>query len=948
VEELILVNIIMSRKITLSAFLLLNALFSFADQVTPEQAKSTAMQFLASRSAASVKGVQRVGRALEVCQVYPSTAAVKGRDGVVTTSDPGYYIFNATNDNSFVVVSGESTMRPVLAYSLEGQFDVNNIPDGLQYWLNIYADQAKLVKEGKATAVKYSPKVEAAATQKVLSTALWSQESPYNNQCPRMSWYKTSDSISYRSSTARCVTGCVATAMAIVMKYHKWPDRGVGSNTYTTKHPVSSNTWYNSTTTNYYITQSLDFTNKGYYDWDNMLDSYSSYSSVQGSAVAELMHCCGVAINMDYWDSSNAESIDQVKAMRNNFRYSRYAHEIDRTTFKSWNTNGTYTSDLIYPDAEWKKALAAEIDAGRPMLYTGLSSNSSIEEGHSFVCDGYDSDGLFHFNFGWGSSSYNCFCDIDNIQPNNSSYQFNYLQCAIVGLEPDKTSDYLTYDDPLHFRTDKTKTSCLTLSSGSILQGTNFTVNASFVGNGQVNRLFNGTIKCGLYSADGKLKAIISDAYDYKQGYISRDGVTHTDYTGNLDTYAYFKPFDLKCQIPSTTAYSATDRVWLISSIDDGKTWNRVYGADEASSSLPMSEGMAVSDVSATDGTQTVSVYGDLTTTDLTTIKGNESLTTVDLSNATNLGETVDVTGTNPNAFVKLPTGSTATVTGALVYGANGDITLTDANPIAADGIPTATSVSYTRSFNTATNFTESTFSQPRWQTICLPFNVTRVSAKTTSDVSRIFNPDDYWLYKIDNGTYTRVTSASEGIQIEANKPYLIGFINMTGYKDYNVSGPVTFKGETLNNTLQTLKTEEQTLTYSNKYTLQGYYGAVLKTTNFILDDEGKLFVTSSDAKVAPFHPFAITSNNVKGNTLDVFGNSTTGIGTIGSDTAPDALVKPVSGGLDIKSRKAGTVTVTTVGGMVLGVYSVGPTTRHIALPIGLCIVNGKKYLVKE
>jgi hypothetical protein len=947
VEELILVNIIMSRKITLSAFLLLNALFSFADQVTPEQAKTTAMQFLSSRSAASVKGVQRVGRALEVCQVYPSTAAVKGRDGAVTTSDPGYYIFNATNDNSFVVVSGESTMRPVLAYSLEGQFDVNNVPDGLQYWLNIYADQAKLVKEGKATAVKYSPKVEAAATQKVLSTALWSQESPYNNQCPRMSWYKTSDSISYRSSTARCVTGCVATAMAIVMKYHKWPDRGVGSNTYTTKHPVSSNTWYNSTTTNYYITQSLDFTNKGYYDWNNMLDSYSSYSSVQGSAVAELMHCCGVAINMDYWDSSNAESIDQVKAMRNNFRYSRYAHEIDRTTFKSWNTNGTYTSDLIYPDAEWKKALAAEIDAGRPMLYTGLSSNSSIEEGHSFVCDGYDSDGLFHFNFGWGSSSYNCFCDIDNIQPNNSSYQFNYLQCAIVGLEPDKTSDYLTYDDPLHFRTDKTKTSCLTLSSGSILQGTNFTVNASFVGNGQVNRLFNGTIKCGLYSADGKLKGIISDAYDYKQGYISRDGVTHTDYTGNLDTYAYFKPFDLKCQIPSTTAYSATDRVWLISSIDDGKTWNRVYGADEASSSLPMSEGMAVSDVSATDGTQTVSVYGDLTTTDLTTIKGNKALTTVDLSNATNLGETVDVTGTNPNAFVKLPTGSTATVTGALVYGANGDITLTDKQPIAADGTPTAKSVSYTRSFNTAANLTVSSFDQPRWQTICLPFNVTSV---TTAD-GRDFQLADYWLYKMDNGTYVRVKAAtSDGVQLAANEPYFIAFINMDGYDKYNVSGDVTFKGNAIGTTSQTLLTKEEQRAHTGiVYNLQSYYGVVASATaNYALNDDGTMFMKDSTPQLTPFRPCAVVTNGVKGNTLDAFGNSTTGIGTIGPDTAPDALVKPVSGGLDIKSKKAGTVTVTTVGGMVLGVYSVGPTTRHIALPIGLCIVNGKKYLVKE
>jgi hypothetical protein len=909
----------MNKKITFVLILLLNVVVAFADQVTPEQAKNAAMQFLASKSNVASGTARHAARTRDVYQVYPATSAAKGINGTSAASDANYYIFNSTDSTAFVVIAGESALTPVLAYSLDGKFDMSNIPDGVRFWLDDYAYQVQLIKDGKATAPSASSSsIGASATGKVLTTVTWDQGTPYNNECPQIKEYKTSSG-GYYNTEERCVTGCVATAMSIIMKYHQWPAQGLGSNSYTNTITNDNNTLT--------LSQSLNFASKPF-DWVNMLDNYSSYTTTQGDAVAWLMHCCGVSVNMSYWQSSGAQSSDAAKALRNNFCYSHYTHDVSRFSVTAYNSStGDYTASNMYADDEWKALIAAEIDADRPVLYSGQTTmNSSSAEGHAFVCDGYDGTGMLHFNFGW-SGSQNGYYSIDNV----SSYNFRYLQDAIIGITPDRNFS-ASYDSQLAYLTSESRTSGLTSSSsGKIEKGTSFTVTANYAGNGKVNTSFSGLIRCGLYSAKGELKEVISE---------------NMNYSGSLPSSSYFKTFDLTCQIKTATL-EKSDRVWLISSIDNGTTWNRVYGSDEASSSVPVFVGMDVAST-ATDGTQIASVYGDLTEADLTTIKGNKSLTTVDLSNATNLGGNVDVTGTNPNAFVKLPAGSTATVTGALVYGTNGDITLADAKPIAADGIPTATSVSYTRSFNTATNFTESTFSQPRWQTICLPFNVTGVSAKTTSDVSRTFNPDDYWLYKIDNGTYTRVTSASEGIQIEANKPYLIGFINMTGYKDYNVSGPVTFKGETLNNTLQTLKTEEQTLTYSNKYTLQGYYGAVLKTTNFILNDEGKLFVTSSDAKVAPFHPFAITSNSVKGNTLDVFGNSTTGIGTIGPDTAPDALVKPVSGGLDIKSRKAGTVTVTTVGGMVLGVYSVGPTTRHIALPIGLCIVNGKKYLVKE
>jgi hypothetical protein len=913
----------MNKKITFVLILLLNVVVAFADQVTPEQAKNAAMQFLASRSNVASGTARHAARTRDVYQVYPATSAAKGINGTSAASDANYYIFNSTDSTAFVVIAGESTLTPVLAYSLDGKFDMSNIPDGVRFWLDNYAYQVQLIKDGKATAPSASSSsIGASATGKVLTTALWYQDAPYNNECPQIKEYKTSSGSSI-NTTQRCVTGCVATAMAIIMKYHQWPAQGFGSNSYT------NTVTYNNKT--YSLYQSLNFGSKPF-DWANMPDNYSSYTTTQGDAVAWLMHCCGVSVDMSYWTESGAQSTDAAKALRNNFRYSHYAHDIARFSITDYNSStGDITASNMYTDDEWKALIAAEIDADRSVLYSGQTTmNSSTAAGHAFVCDGYDSQGYLHFNFGWGNAYYNCYCDIDNVTPTNSGRIYRYLQDAIIGITPDHNFS-ASYDPQLAFLTSESRTSGLkSTSSGKIEKGTSFTVTATNVGNGKVNTKFGGLISCGLYSAKGELKEVVSE---------------NESITDSLPSTSYFDTFDLTCQIKTATL-EKSDRVWLISSSDKGSTWNRVYGFDEASSSVPVFVGMDVAST-ATDGTQTVSVYGELTTADLTTIKGNESLTTVDLSNATNLGGTVDVTGTNPNAFVKLPAGSTATVTGALVYGANGDITLADKQPIAADGTPTAKSVSYTRSFNTAANLTESSFDQPRWQTICLPFNVTSV---TTAD-GRSFQPADYWLYKMDNGTYVRVKAAtSDGVQLAANEPYFIAFINMDGYDKYNVSGDVTFKGGAIGTTAQTLLTKEEQRAHTGiVYNLQSYYGVVASATaNYALNDEGTTFMKNSTPQLTPFRPCAVVTSGVKGNTLDAFGNSTTGIGTIGPDTAPDAMVKPVSGGLDIKSRKAGTVTVTTLGGMVLGVYSVGPTTRHIALPIGLCIVNGKKYLVKE
>ena len=186
----------------------------------------------------------------------------------------------------------------------------------------------------------------------------WNQDSPYNNLCP----------IINISTSKRAVTGCVATGMAQVMKYYQWPVTGTGSNSYTTstKHiPLSLN--FSQTT----------------FDWANMTETYNgSSSAAQKNAVATLMYNCGVSVNMDYAESSGAASTASAKALVNKFGYNPNIQHIDRRY---------YTRD------EWKSIIKDELSAARPVLYGGDDGTS----GHFFVCDGYDNNDFFHFNWGW-------------------------------------------------------------------------------------------------------------------------------------------------------------------------------------------------------------------------------------------------------------------------------------------------------------------------------------------------------------------------------------------------------------------------------------------------------------------------------------------------------------------------------------------------------------------
>ena len=275
------------------------------------------------------------------------------------------YVFNFKG--GFVIVAADDSYQPILGYSDCGNFDYDHAPDGLLFMLGELSDEiARCITERvKATSdivcqwnnlesygilhlEKSIPVVDALVQQR------WNQDYPYNMYAPQ-----------------GCPTGCVATAMAQLMKYWEWPTQGTGEHSYQ---------WNGQT-----LCANFGETT---YDWANMVDNYAfgTHTQEEKEAVATLMIHCGVSVNMQFApDGSGAYSWEVPDAIHDYFSYSEHATHISKT--------GSYD--------EWIALLKTNIDQRIPIYYSGQST----EGGHAFVCDGYDSDDLFHFNWGWGGSS---------------------------------------------------------------------------------------------------------------------------------------------------------------------------------------------------------------------------------------------------------------------------------------------------------------------------------------------------------------------------------------------------------------------------------------------------------------------------------------------------------------------------------------------------------------
>ena len=279
-----------------------------------------------------------------------------------------FYIFNFSPEG-FVVVSSDNNISPILGYSFSGSLNINHTSPQLKAWLDMYSASIYDAINEKKTDLKnnlYWDHLLAGNFSKAkyivtpLCSTLWKQDCFYNEFCP-------SDTL---GPCDHAVTGCVATAMSQIMKYWNYPVKGQGLHSY-----ISF--WYGPLSANFGATT---------YDWSSMPDDVISTNP----AVATLMNHCGISVDMDYYaTSSGSNNYFAVASLKNYFKYSN---------------NISFVYRLNYSDSAWIELMKSEMDAGRPVLYQG--GLSGFPTGHSWVCDGYDSNDFLHFNWGDGNTSY--------------------------------------------------------------------------------------------------------------------------------------------------------------------------------------------------------------------------------------------------------------------------------------------------------------------------------------------------------------------------------------------------------------------------------------------------------------------------------------------------------------------------------------------------------------
>ena len=383
------------HSITLTVLLLLGAIQATA-QITRQQAQAEAQRFLFSR-----------GKRLADSTPLKAPAQTGNHNQTAP-----YYVFNAANEQGFVIVSGSSHSVPILGYTNHSHFDETNIPDGLYWLLQNYADQQSPL----------SAPISSPAHHNIppLLTTRWNQGSPYNLLCPK---YYNEDG----SQGGNSATGCVATAIAQVMGYYRWPAK--------LKQSISGYIQTYNTSAGTKNVRLNTIPKESVIDWGNILDNYNGFETeAQQNAIAQLMYWTGMGCKMNYGPSSGAGFPEAIKALVNCFDYDDGIHIENRSkyTIQGWH-------DLIYQ----------EIASGHPVAFAGTNSGGA----HAFVLDGYDADGLFHVNWGWGGM-----CDgyfrIDVLDPDDNSGigaspvpgGYNMGQDAIIGFHlPDDQSASPSY-----------------------------------------------------------------------------------------------------------------------------------------------------------------------------------------------------------------------------------------------------------------------------------------------------------------------------------------------------------------------------------------------------------------------------------------------------------------------------------------------------------------------
>jgi hypothetical protein len=360
--------------------------FEKASQVAENAAKSKKL---------NLKHKSFKKRGAKVMYAPPPDAAT-----AVVAEPPLFYVFQNGDDKGFVIVSGDDAFKPIIGISENGTYDPDNFPPNFaQYIENLERDMEFALENGheQTREAREQWAAYAAGDAYVMGDYLvktkWGQGAPYNNQTPTI-------------DGEHAVTGCVATAIAQIINYHKWP---VGT---TDTIPA-----YTLNYTPKLLVSALPPVN---FDWDNMADTYGNNSTgAQNNAVATLMNAVGRSVEMTYGDaSSHSNIVGAIKALGKYFDYDYVPEEMVR------NSSG----DL---DLEQRQFLKEQIDSGLPVLY-GSSA-------HAYILDGYDSSGNFHANWGWSGKLdgfYDFTINTQPLKPSETTPNYARLHHAVINIKP--------------------------------------------------------------------------------------------------------------------------------------------------------------------------------------------------------------------------------------------------------------------------------------------------------------------------------------------------------------------------------------------------------------------------------------------------------------------------------------------------------------------------------
>lgn len=372
----------MKKRTFILSLSALMALGAVAAPLTPEQALQRARKNGPARVAARAQA--------DMKPVY----SAKTESGATAA-----YVFNNPGQG-YMILSADDVAFPVLGYSDSGSIDPSNMSPELQWWLSEYGRQIDWALEHGAKTAPQGPRtVEGRTAIPALIKTKWNQDAPYNDKCPTP-----------KNSTTRTYTGCVATSMAQVMNYHKYPLKGEGI------------VKYYCNTINKNLTMNFE---REEFDWDNMLNVYESgqYTEEQGDAVALLMKACGYSVEMSYGTSSSgASGCNIAVALKKYFKYDESVEAYPR---------------ILFSGTEWDQMVYDNLKNYGPLVING---QSPLTGGHSFVCDGYDGNGYYHINWGWGGVS-DGYYSLEALNPDaqgigGATGGFNFHENAIFGVRP--------------------------------------------------------------------------------------------------------------------------------------------------------------------------------------------------------------------------------------------------------------------------------------------------------------------------------------------------------------------------------------------------------------------------------------------------------------------------------------------------------------------------------